>query len=149
QFHGSLFRLDDRSIGSLPKSELRATLSDPNSFVWVDIQARDVRPLNDLLYDLGIDIVVGRHFEHPAVLPRLCEHPHCLVFYLYEVKDPLRHLNDSSELCTMQPNRLILVLGDGFVLTYHRDPVACIDYVERRSKAVFRFEGSGPGFIAY
>lgn len=146
---GIHYRMHDRTLCKLRKDELSPALSEPSCFVWIDIRSPDVEPLNETLHDLGIDLHVGRHYDYPAMLPRVFEHPECLVCYVYEVSDPDRHLHISNGLGLMDPSRMILVISDRFVITYHREPMACIEYVESRSTAVFRNEGSGPAFIAY
>jgi magnesium transporter len=143
------YRMHDRTLCTPAPEDLVPAVSEDRCFVWVDIQAPTVQPLNALLQTLGTELSVGKHFDYPAILPRVFEHPDCLVCYLYEVSDPDRHLNISSGLGLMESNRMIMVLGERFILTYHRNMLPCIQYVESRSAAVFKDEGRGSAFIAY
>jgi len=143
------YRMHDRTLCTLPPEDIVLAVSEDRCFVWIDIQAPTVQPLNALLQTLGTELSVGKHFDYPAILPRVFEHPDCLVCYLYEVSDPDRHLNISSGLGLMEPSRMIMVLGEHFILTYHRRELPCIEYVESRSAAVFKDEGLGSAFIAY
>jgi magnesium transporter len=143
------FRTTDRTICDVALAEVAGFVTQMSGFVWVDIRSPDVTPLNEVLRRLGTDLSVGRHYDYPAILPRVFEHRDCLVCYVYEVSDPDRHLQISNGLGLMDPSRVILIISEHFVITYHREKIACIDYVESRSNAVFRFEGNGPAFIAY
>jgi len=143
------FCLTERTVVPVSLDTLDRWRAAPGVFVWIDVEAPTVDALNNLLPALGLDLVLGRHIDDPALLPRIVEHAECLACYVYEVADPDRHLHIANGLGQMTSTRCILVLGDDFVVTFHRKHLPCIDYVEARSEAVFRFEGSGPSLIAY
>ena len=50
-----------------------AELEDPDVFSWVDIQAPDIAPMNEVLRRMDIDLVLVSHFDRPEVLPRIAE----------------------------------------------------------------------------
>jgi Mg2+ and Co2+ transporter CorA len=143
------FALRDRAILACEAHELTRIVSDPESFVWIDLEASSIDTLNQTLLELGVDLVIEQDMDEAAVLPRLLDHARCMVCCVHEVSDPERHLHVSNRLGLMSPSQLILVLGERFVVTYHRSPMPCIDYVKTRSEAVFEFEGTGPSLIAY
>jgi magnesium transporter len=129
--------------------DLKRELADPEVFSWINVQAPQITPLNDILKDLGIDLVLSSHFDEPEVLPRIVERPDCLAFYLYEVEDPEKHLDTSHGPVAIEVLRMILVLGDDFVLTYHSRDVDVVNHVKTQVDANFRLWGKTQSFIAY
>jgi len=102
-----------------------------------------------VLRRLGVDVLLTSRFEEPEVLPRIVDRPDCLGFYLYEVEDPERHLDTSHGLRELEFVRLILVLGESFVVTYHRLDVDAVTYVRDACEENFRLWGRTPGFVAF
>ena len=102
-----------------------------------------------MLRRLGVDVLLTSRFEEPEVLPRIVDRPDCLGFYLYEVEDPERHLDTSHGLRELEFVRLILVLGESFVVTYHRLDVDAVTYVRDACEENFRLWGRTPGFVAF
>ena len=105
--------------------------------------------LNELLRRWEIDLVLTSHFDEPEILPRIVERPDCLAFYLYEVVDPEQHLDTTRTLEAIDFGRVILILGADFVITFHRRPLAAVDYVKAGCADAFRLAGKTPGFIAF
>ncbi len=133
------FRLED----------LERELSDRNVFSWIDIQAQQIEPLNDVLRRLGMDLVLTSHFAEPEILPRIVERHDCLAFYLYEVEDPELHLDTSHGPREIEVLRMILVIGEEFVLTYHAIELDVVNYVKAQCDENFRMWGKSQGFIAF
>lgn len=94
--HCVSFHRRDRTSRTFQLADLERELSDDDVFSWIDIQGSRIAPLNDVLYRLGIDLVLTSHFEAPEILPRIVERPDCLAFYLDEVEDPELHLETSN-----------------------------------------------------
>jgi hypothetical protein len=92
-FHGVSFKPADHSTRVFDVAGLDKELEDPDVFSWVDIQAPDIAPMNEVLRRMDIDLVLVSHFDQPEVLPRIVERPDCLAFYLYPIYDPERHLD--------------------------------------------------------
>jgi magnesium transporter len=143
------FNRETRGMRRFELPQLEAELRDPNVFSWIDIQAPEIGPLNEVLGRLGIDLKLASHFDEPEVLPRIVERSDCLAFYLYEVEDPELHLDTSRGLRELLVERMILVLGDDFVLTYHRTELDCVNYVKEVCAESFRLWGKTQGFIAF
>lgn len=124
---------------ALPDLELE--LANPDVFSWVDVQGPDISALNDLLRRLGLDLVLVSHFDEPEILPRIVERADCLAFYLYEIEAPERHLDTSHGLRELQVERMILLLGNDFVLTYHRTDLEVVSHVKDYCAESFRLWG--------
>jgi magnesium transporter len=148
-FHGVSFDAGARVSRTFGRGELERELEDASVFSWIDIQGPDIASLNEVLRLLDIDLVLVSHFDAPEVLPRIVERPDCLAFYLYEVENPERHLDTSRDLAEIEFARMILVLGAGFVITYHRHPLDAVDHVKATCADSFRLAGKTPGFIAF
>jgi magnesium transporter len=148
-FHGVSFDPRSRAVREFSRDELARELKDPDVFSWIDVQAPEIGPLNDVLSALGIDLVLVSHFDAPEILPRIVERPDCLAFYLYEVADPERHLDTSCGLSEIEFVRMILVLGADYVITYHRGDLEAVDHVKATCAESFRLAGKTPGFIAF
>jgi magnesium transporter len=143
------YRLRERVIERRRDAERPTAPADEGCFVWIDIQGSHVQALHRVLSDRGVDVIVSHRIDDPAILPRVYEHARCTVCSVHEIRDPDRHLNVAGELQPMAASQLILVLGQSFVVTFHVEPMPCLDYVEARSEALFEFEGAGPSLIAY
>jgi magnesium transporter len=143
------FHRQDKVTHPFELAQLERELADPDVFSWVDIQGPDIGPLNDVLRRLGMDLVLTSHFDRPEILPRIVERPDCLAYYLYEVEDPELHLDTSHGLRELEVERMILVLGDDFVLTYHRTELDVVNHVKERCAESFRLWGKTQGFIAF
>jgi magnesium transporter len=147
--HGVSFNPADRTSRRFGMQDLDRELADDAVFSWIDVEAPDIRVLNDLLRRWDIDLVLTSHFDEPEILPRLVEGPECLAFHLYEVVDPEEHLDTSRTLEEIDFGRLVLVLGSDFVITYHRRPLAGVEAVKTDCVQSFRLAGKTPGFIAF
>jgi magnesium transporter len=143
------FNRETKATRGFDLPQLEAELRDRNVFSWIDIQGAEIGPLNDVLGRLGIDLKLVSHFDEPEILPRIVERSDCLALYLYEVEDPELHLDTSRGLRELQVERMILVLGDDFVLTYHRTELDCVNYVKEVCGESFRLWGKTQGFIAF
>ncbi|MCB1877127.1 MAG: hypothetical protein KDH88_14220 [Chromatiales bacterium] len=148
-FHGVSFRPSDRTIRTFSAETMAGELDDPEVFCWIDMQAADIGTLNLVLHYLDIDLVLVNHFDVPEVLPRIVEREDCLAFYLYEIEDPELHLDTSHGLSQIRFHRMILVLGEDFVITYHKHQLDAVDHVKDTCAASFRLAGRTPGFIAF
>jgi magnesium transporter len=148
-FHGISFNPGDRSYRRFGAEDLERELRDPAVFSWIDLQAPEIRALNDLLQRWDIDLVLASHFDEPEILPRIVERPECLAFYLYGVVDPEDHLDTSRTLEEIDYARMVLVLGPDYVITYHRKPLAAVEAVQADCVESFRLAGKTPGFIAF
>jgi magnesium transporter len=118
-------------------------------FSWVDIQAPDIAPMNEVLRRMDIDLVLVSHFDRPEVLPRIVERSDCLAFYLYPVYEPEQHLDTSRTISEIEFARMILVLGMDYVITYHRRPLDVVDQIKETCVDSFQLAGKTPGFIAF
>lgn len=149
RFHGISFDPGANSVRLFDRDEFARELADPSVFSWVDIEAPSIAPLNQLLRQIDIDLVLVSHFEEPEVLPRIVDRSDCLAFYLYEVVNPERHLDTRRELTELDFAKMILVLSGNYVITYHRGGIAAVDYVKETAEESFRLAGKTPGFIAF
>lgn len=149
RFYGVSFDPVERGTRVFGRAQLDRELQDAAVFSWVDIEGPDIAALNDVLRRLDIDLVLTSHFDAPEVLPRIVERPDCLAFYLYEIEDPEHHLDTQQGLHEIRFARMILVLGAGFVITYHRGQLDAVDHVKATCVDEFRLAGRTPGFIAF
>ena len=72
-FHGVSFDAKNRSTRSFDLTRLDAELEDEDVFSWVDIQAPDISPMNEVLRRMELDLTLVSHFDQPEVLPRIVE----------------------------------------------------------------------------
>lgn len=149
RFHGVSFNSASQEVRPFGRPQLAAELADPDVFSWIDVEAPSIEELNDILRQLGIDLVLVSHFDEPEVLPRLVERSDCLAFYLYEIFEPDRHLDTRRELSELEVAKMILILSRDYVITYHRRPLAAVEYVKGTAEESFRLAGKTPGFIAF
>lgn len=143
------FHRETKATRIFDLAALETELKDPRVFSWIDIEGQDIGALNAVLGRLGIDLKLVSHFEAPEILPRIVERADCLAFYLYEVEDPELHLDTSHGLHLIDVAKLILVLGDDFLMTYHRGDVDAVREVRERCAEHFKLWGRTPGFIAF
>jgi hypothetical protein len=87
-FHGVSFDPVKHTVRPFDLTGFDAELQDPDVFSWVDIQAPDIAPMNEVLRRMDIDLVLVSHFDRPEVLPRIAERSDCLAFYLYPIYEP-------------------------------------------------------------
>ncbi|HEY0787838.1 MAG TPA: magnesium transporter CorA family protein [Thermoanaerobaculia bacterium] len=149
RFHGVSFNPESQDVRPFGRAQLAAELADPDVFSWIDVEAPSIEVLNDILRQLEIDLVLVSHFDEPEVLPRLVERPDCLAFYLYEIFDPEKHLDTTRELTELEVAKMILILSRDYVITYHRRPLAAVEFVKATAEESFRLAGKTPGFIAF
>ncbi|HVR44550.1 MAG TPA: CorA family divalent cation transporter [Thermoanaerobaculia bacterium] len=149
RFHGISFDREAQKVRLFGKGSFRAELDDPKVFSWIDLEAETIGPLNDLLREIDIDLVLTSHFDEPEVLPRLVERSDCLAFYLYEIANPERHLDTRRALTELDFAKMILILSGDYVITYHNRPLAAVDYVKEAAEESFRLAGKTPGFVAF
>lgn len=128
---------------------LEHELADADVISWIDIQGNDMALPNQLLSRLGIDLELIDHFDEPEVLPRIIEHRGSLSFYLHEVENPDQHLDTSHGIRAIQIQRLLLVIGNNFVLTYHNHPLDVVEHVKAHCAESFRLWGRTQGFIMF
>ncbi|OGT96851.1 MAG: hypothetical protein A3I79_08655 [Gemmatimonadetes bacterium RIFCSPLOWO2_02_FULL_71_11] len=143
------FNRETKATAPFDLANLEQELKDPRVFSWIDVQGPDIGALNDVLRRLGIDLVLVSQFDEEEILPRIVERPDCLAFYLYEVEDPELHLDTSHGLREIDVVRMILVIGDDFVLTYHRGDVDAVREIRDACAESFRLWGRTQGFIAF
>ena len=148
-FHGVVFDPRDRTSRLFERGELESVLADDPVFCWIDVQGPNIEALNELLRVRQIDLKLVSHFDAPEILPRIVERPDCLAFYLYEIEDPERHLDTAQGLAGISFARMILVLAEDFVITYHRRPLDAVDEVKQTCAESFRQVGKTPGFVAF
>jgi len=148
-FHGVSFDLRDRSSRVFGRLNLDRELKDPDVFSWIDIEAQNIEILNEVLKLVDIDLVLVGHFHSPEVLPRIVERADCLAFYLYEVVNPEHYLDTSHGITEIDFERMILVLGSDYIITYHCRPLDAVEYVKECCERSFRLAGKTPGFIAF
>lgn len=148
-FHGVSFNPADTSVRQFTYDELDRELADDAYFSWIDVESSDIERLNEVLRRWKIDLTLVNRFNEPEVLPRIVERPDCLAFYLYEIVDPERHLDTSRGLTEVEFERMILVIGRDFVITYHQRPLDAVDYVKATCVESFQLAGKTPGFIAF
>jgi len=148
-FHGVRFDPRDRSSRLFGREQLEAVLADDPVFCWIDLQGPNIEALNELLRLRAIDLKLVSHFDAPEILPRIVERTDCLAFYLYEIEDPERHLDTAQGLAGISFARMILVLGEDFVITYHRRRLDAVDEIKEACGESFRQVGKTPGFVAF
>lgn len=143
------FNRQQKTMHVFDLAALESELSNEDVFSWIDIQAPTIEPLNDVLRRLDIDLVLTSHFHEPEILPRIVERRDCLAFYLYEVEDPELHLDTSHGLRELEVERMVLILGNDFVLTFHTSELDVVSYVRSQLEDSFRMWGRTQGFIAF
>ena len=148
-FHGISFDPANHTVRSFDLAGFDAELQDPVVFSWIDIQAPDITPLNEVLRRMDIDLVLTSHFDRPEVLPRIVERSDCLAFYLYPIYEPETHLDTAQTITEIEFARMILVLGADYVITYHRRRLDAVDQIKETCIDSFRLAGKTPGFIAF
>ena len=148
-FHGISFDPASRSVRTFDLAGFDAELKDPVVFSWIDIQAPDITPLNEVLRRMDIDLVLTSHFDRPEVLPRIVERSDCLAFYLYPIYEPESHLDTAQTIADIEFARMILVLGTDYVITYHRRDLDAVDQIKATCVDAFQLAGKTPGFIAF
>jgi magnesium transporter len=148
-FHGVSFDPATHAVRAFDLAGFDAELQDPDVFSWVDIQAPDIAPMNEVLRRMDIDLVLVSHFDRPEVLPRIVERPDCLAFYLYPIYEPERHLDTTHTIEEIEFARMILVLGTDYVITYHRRRLDAVEQVKETCVDSFQLAGKTPGFIAF
>lgn len=147
--HGLSFNPVERTTRVFDADGFDRELQDDSVFSWIDIEAPDIKALNNVLKCVDIDLVLVGNFDRPEVLPRIVEHKDCLAFYLYHIVNPDNHLDTSHELTEMEFSRMIMVLGTDFIITYHRRPLATVEFVKDRCIDDFHVAGKTPNFIAF
>jgi magnesium transporter len=148
-FHGISFDPSNHTVRSFDLAGFDAELQDPGVFSWIDIQAPDITPMNEVLRRMDIDLVLVSHFDRPELLPRIVERSDCLAFYLYPIYEPERHLDTAQSIAEIEFARMILVLGTDYVITYHRRRLDAVDQVKATCVDSFQLAGKTPGFIAF
>jgi magnesium/cobalt transport protein CorA len=148
-FHGVSFDPSTRSVRTFDLAGFDAELQDPVVFSWIDIQAPDISPMNEVLRRMDIDLVLVSHFDRPEVLPRIVERSDCLAFYLYPIYEPETHLDTAQTITEIEFGRMILVLGADYVITYHRRRLDAVDQIKDTCIDSFQLAGKTPGFIAF
>jgi magnesium transporter len=149
RFFGVSFDSADRTTRTFARDELDRELADQAVFSWVDIEGPDIAPMNDVMRQMEIDLVLVGHFDEPEVLPRIVERPDCLAFYLYPIYDPDRHLDTSRSPDEIEFARMILVVGADYVVTFHRRRLDVVEEVKATCIDSFRLAGKTPGFITF
>jgi magnesium/cobalt transport protein CorA len=148
-FHGVSFDPVKHTVRPFDLHGFDAELEDPDVFSWVDIQAPDIAPMNEVLRRMDIDLVLVSHFDRPEVLPRIAERSDCLAFYLYPIYEPERHLDTTRTIAEIEFARMILVLGTDYVITYHRRRLDAVEQIKETCVDSFQLAGRTPGFIAF
>jgi magnesium/cobalt transport protein CorA len=148
-FHGVSFNPSDHSVRTFDLEGLDAELRDADVFSWIDIQAPDIAPMNEILRLIDIDLLLVSHFDRPEVLPRIVERPDCLAFYLYPIYEPEAHLDTARRITEIAFARMILVLGVDYVITYHPRPLDAVEQIKATCVDSFQLAGKTPGFIAF
>jgi magnesium transporter len=148
-FHGISFDPSNHTVRSFDLDGFDAELRDPGVFSWIDIQAPDIKPMNEVLRRMDIDLVLVSHFDRPELLPRIVERSDCLAFYLYPIYEPERHLDTAHTIAEIEFARMILVLGTDYVITYHRRHLDAVDQIKTTCVDAFQLAGKTPGFIAF
>jgi magnesium transporter len=148
-FHGVSFDPRDHSTRRFDPTGLDVELEDEHVFSWVDIQAPDISPMNEVLRRMELDLTLVSHFDQPEVLPRIVERPDCLAFYLYPIYEPERHLDTRRGIAAIEFARLILVLGMDYIITYHQRPLDAVEEIKGTCEDSFRLAGKTPGFVAF
>jgi hypothetical protein len=110
------FDARNRSTRSFSLAGFDAELEDENVFSWVDIEAPDITPMNEVLRRMEIDLTLVSHFDQPEVLPRIVERLDCLAFYLYPIYEPESHLDTGRGISDIEFARVIVVLGMDYIL---------------------------------
>jgi magnesium/cobalt transport protein CorA len=148
-FHGVSFDPAKHTVRTFDLGGFDAELEDPDVFSWVDIQAPDIAPMNEVLRRMDIDLVLVSHFDRPEVLPRIAERSDCLAFYLYPIYEPEGHLDTTRTIAEIEFARMILVLGTDYVITYHRRRLDAVEQIKETCIDSFQLAGRTPGFIAF
>ena len=147
--HCTVFDRARLATRTVDPNELATVLDDRETFAWVDVHGPAIDVLKDFAALLGLSIAPEERFGTPEILPRLTEDADHGTFYLYEVLHPERHLAVSQGLTPIEVVRLVVVLTERVVLTYHRRPVEAVEDVFRGCEHAFRLAGRTPAFIVF
>ncbi|CAK0740938.1 conserved membrane hypothetical protein [Gammaproteobacteria bacterium] len=148
-FHGISFRLRDHATQEFREIDLPLVQADAEVFFWVDLESVDLVPLFGLLDYLRIDRKVADHLNATEILPWIVERPNCIAFRLYEISRPETHLETSTGVRVMEATRLLVIVGNAFVLTWHPRPLDLVADVRIACHDAFRLAGKTPGFIVF
>jgi len=143
------FERESKTTRAFDLADLDRELSNQGVFSWIDIQDSHIATLNDVLRRLGLDLVLTSHFDEPEILPRIVERQDCLAFYLYEVADPELHLDTSAGPRDLDVVRMILIIAEDVVITYHPSDLDIVNHVKAHCAESFRLWGKTQGFIAF
>ncbi len=143
------FHRQQKTTRAFDLAQLEQELADTDVMSWIDVQSNDIALLNHVLVRLGIDLVLVNHFDDPEILPRIIEHDDSLAFYLYEIANPEHHFDTSRGLTALNVHRLLFIIGDNFVLTYHRVELDVVNHVKENCAESFRLWGRTQGFIMF
>jgi len=148
-FHGRSFNPSTQTVRAFDRAGFADELNDEEVFSWIDLEGRDISAMNSVLQQVGIDLVLVSHFGEDEILPRIVDQSDCFAFYLYEILHPDAHLDTSAGLRELEVQRMIIVIGADYVITYHQRPLEAVDYVKEACEENFRMFGKSPGFIAF
>ncbi|MBL8150311.1 MAG: magnesium transporter CorA family protein [Blastocatellia bacterium] len=148
-FHGVSFNRRDYSVRYFGCDELHRELTDLDVFSWIDIEGANIEALNEVLRLVEVDLLLVNDFNKPEILPRIVERFDCLAFYIYEVAYPERHLDTSLKLKEIEFVRMILVISQDYIITYHQSPMEVVEEVKVSCAENFKLAGKTPGFIAF
>ncbi|PTQ89024.1 magnesium transporter CorA family protein [Agitococcus lubricus] len=149
QIYCVAFERTDKTTHCFHVDNLSQELAQPNQLFWLDVQSPDIHRLNTLLEQLGATPLTSHHFDEPEILPHIAETKECLSFYLYEIANPNQHLNTENGIRVLQVQRLLFIIGNQFVVTYHRSALDIVDHIQANCADCFRLWGRTQGFIMF
>lgn len=144
-----LFDRADKSTRTLALAELPEALRTGDTFAWVDVHGTDLPEFVAVARSLGIEVRPQDHFGRPEILPICVERPDHFSFFMYEIVHPERHLGTTHGVSPLEIARLLVVLGDRLVLTFHRRPIDAVEAVREACPDAFRLAGRSPAFVVF
>lgn len=148
-FHGINFYSKSKEAAEFDINMLGKLAELEDSFCWIDIQSKDINDLYHCLSFFNNNLNLGRHFDEPEILPRIIERDDCLVFFLYEIMNPEKHLDTSHELSIIKFARMVLILSSNYVVSFHYAGISAVDYVKNIAINNFKLAGKTPAFIIF
>lgn len=148
-FYGVNFNPDAKTYTYFTAEQLEVMRAQENTFCWIDLQSPNIDDLYSILKRLGNDLTLESHFAEPEILPRIMERTDSLVFFLYEIVDPEKYLDTRHDLMTIEFARMVVILSNNYILTYHKEPLDAVDYVKANAIENFKLAGKTAGFIIF
>lgn len=114
---------------------------DPALFYWIELEAADEPAISPLLSKLGVNPTAAGEFLGADREGRYDAYDDCLHFALTEGR-----MDSEGRIVS---SHVDMLLGNAFLVMWHRHPVAFLDQVRRVYRDDFKRFAKTPGFLVY